>query len=103
MTTATARTGARPASPVGGRDGWARERARSAAPANESGDAADRRQWMAKISKRRKAIEADVDAAKRYGLDEAAALVKKCAKAKFDETVEVAVRLGVNPKHADQM
>lgn len=58
---------------------------------------------MAKLSKRRKAIEADVDAARRYGLDEAASLVKKCARAKFDETVEVAVRLGVNPKHADQM
>jgi len=58
---------------------------------------------MAKISKRRKAIDADVTVDKRYGLDEAATLVKKCAKAKFDETVEVAVRLGVNPKHADQM
>jgi len=58
---------------------------------------------MAKISKRRQAVEKVVDANKRYGLDEAAALVKQCAKAKFDETVEIAVRLGVNPKHADQM
>lgn len=58
---------------------------------------------MAKISKRRQAIEKEVDLNKRYGLDEAAALVKKCARAKFDETIEVAVRLGVNPKHADQM
>jgi len=58
---------------------------------------------MAKISKRRKAIEAELDVMKRYGVDEAATLVKKCAKAKFDETIEVAVRLGVNPKHADQM
>jgi large subunit ribosomal protein L1 len=58
---------------------------------------------MAKITKRRKASDSEVDATKRYGIDEAAALVKKCAKAKFDETVEVAVRLGVNPKHADQM
>src|SRR5437868_5045051 len=58
---------------------------------------------MAKISKRRQSVEKEVDAAKRYSLDEAAALVKKCAKAKFDETVEIAVRLGVNPKHADQM
>jgi len=58
---------------------------------------------MAKISKRRKAIEAELDVTKRYGVEEAATLVKKCAKAKFDETIEVAVRLGVNPKHADQM
>lgn len=58
---------------------------------------------MAKISKRRKAIESELDATKRYGVEEAAAIVKKCAKAKFDETIEVAVRLGVNPKHADQM
>ena len=58
---------------------------------------------MAKLSKRRKAIEAEVALEKRYGLDEAAALIKKSARAKFDETIEVAVRLGVNPKHADQM
>ncbi len=58
---------------------------------------------MAKIPKRRQAVEKAVDRARRYGLDEAAALVKQCATAKFDETVEIAVRLGVNPKHADQM
>lgn len=58
---------------------------------------------MAKISKRRQAIEKEYDAQKRYSLDEAVALVKKCATAKFDETIELAVRLGVNPKHADQM
>ena len=58
---------------------------------------------MAKVSKRRKTIDKVVDVTKRYGLDEAAQLVKKCATAKFDETVELAVRLGVNPKHADQM
>ena len=58
---------------------------------------------MAKIPKRRKAIDQQVEAAKRYGLDEAAAIVKQCATAKFDETIEIAVRLGVNPKHADQM
>jgi len=58
---------------------------------------------MAKISKRRKAIETELDVMKRYGVEEAAAIVKKCASAKFDETIEVAVRLGVNPKHADQM
>ncbi len=58
---------------------------------------------MAKITKKRQSINKEVDTAKRYSLDEAAALVKKGAKAKFDETVEIAVRLGVNPKHADQM
>lgn len=58
---------------------------------------------MAKISKRRQAIDKEVDVQKRYGLEEATALVKKAARAKFDETVELAVRLGVNPKHADQM
>jgi large subunit ribosomal protein L1 len=58
---------------------------------------------MARLSKRRKTIDKVVDVTKRYGLDEAAALVKKCATAKFDDTVELAVRLGVNPKHADQM
>ena len=58
---------------------------------------------MAKLPKRRQGIEKMVDAAKRYGLDEAASLVKQCATAKFDETIEIAVRLGVNPKHADQM
>jgi large subunit ribosomal protein L1 len=44
-----------------------------------------------------------VDRAKRYDLPEALALVKKTHPAKFDETVEVAVRLGVDPRHADQM
>src|SRR5688500_8500958 len=58
---------------------------------------------MAKIPKRRQAVDKAVDAAKRYGLEEAAALVKPCATAKYDATVEIAVRLGVNPKHADQM
>jgi large subunit ribosomal protein L1 len=58
---------------------------------------------MAKVAKRRQAIEKMVDRSRRYGLDEAAALVKQCATAKFDETIEIAVRLGVNPKHADQM
>jgi large subunit ribosomal protein L1 len=44
-----------------------------------------------------------VDRSKRYTLDEATSLVKSAAYAKFDETVDIAVRLGVNPKHADQM
>jgi len=44
-----------------------------------------------------------VDRAKRYTVDEAVNALKAAAFAKFDESVDVAVRLGVNPKHADQM
>jgi large subunit ribosomal protein L1 len=44
-----------------------------------------------------------IDSAKRYTVDEACTLVSKTAKKKFDETVDVAIRLGVDPKHADQM
>ena len=44
-----------------------------------------------------------VDRSRAYSLEEAAELVKKTSTAKFDETVETAIRLGVNPKHADQM
>ena len=57
---------------------------------------------MAKLTKRQKAL-AGVDREKLYGLDEAIALVKSNATAKFDETVEVALNLGVDPRHADQM
>jgi large subunit ribosomal protein L1 len=52
--------------------------------------------------KRKDAIAA-VDRDRRYPLAEACALVKKASFAKFDESVDIAVRLGVNPKHADQM
>jgi large subunit ribosomal protein L1 len=44
-----------------------------------------------------------VDPAKSYSLDEAVKIVKDRAKAKFDETVEIAMNLGVDPRHADQM
>jgi large subunit ribosomal protein L1 len=44
-----------------------------------------------------------IDPAKSYSLDEAVKLVKERAKAKFDETVEIAMNLGVDPRHADQM
>ena len=43
-----------------------------------------------------------IDRSKQYEPDEAVALVKQTAKAKFDETVEISVRLGVDPRHADQ-
>ena len=43
------------------------------------------------------------DKSRRYPLNEAVSLVKELAFANFDESVDVAVRLGVDPKHADQM
>ncbi|ADH88744.1 ribosomal protein L1 [Ancylobacter novellus DSM 506] len=58
---------------------------------------------MAKISKRVRAVREGVDPAKLYGLDEAIALLKERATAKFDETIELAMNLGVDPRHADQM
>ena len=54
-------------------------------------------------TKRLKAAYANVDAARIYGLDEAIALVKTNASAKFDETIEIAMSLGIDPRHADQM
>lgn len=57
---------------------------------------------MTKLSKRQKAL-AQVDREKFYGVGEAIALVKGNATARFDETVEVALNLGVDPRHADQM
>lgn len=58
---------------------------------------------MAKVGKRFKAIAEAVDSNKLYELEEAAKLVKANAKAKFDETIEISVNLGVDPRHADQM
>ncbi|MCK0210079.1 50S ribosomal protein L1 [Starkeya koreensis] len=58
---------------------------------------------MAKISKRVRAVREGVDPVKLYGLDEALKLLKDRANAKFDETIEVAMNLGVDPRHADQM
>jgi large subunit ribosomal protein L1 len=58
---------------------------------------------MAEAGKRIRAAREEVDRDRQYGLDEAVKLVKGAAKAKFDETVDVAMNLGVDPKHADQM
>ena len=58
---------------------------------------------MAKLTKKQKAQAGSVDREKLYGVDEALALVKQNATSKFDETVEVALNLGVDPRHADQM
>ena len=58
---------------------------------------------MSKVGKRYKAISTGLDREKLYSIEEAVKLVKSKAKAKFDETVEIAMNLGVDPKHADQM
>lgn len=57
---------------------------------------------MAKLTKKQKAAAAIVDSHKLYDLDEAVKLVKEAASAKFDETVEVAFNLNINPKYAEQ-
>jgi large subunit ribosomal protein L1 len=58
---------------------------------------------MAQTAKRTAAIREGVDREKLYPLEEAVKMVKERAKAKFDETIEVAMNLGVDPRHADQM
>src|SRR5215210_1423234 len=57
---------------------------------------------MARQSKRQKALTA-IDRERFYGVDEAIAVVKANATARFDETIEIALNLGVDPRHADQM
>jgi len=58
---------------------------------------------MAKLSKKMKTIREKVDATKAYGNDEALALLKDLPKAKFTESVDVAVNLGVDPRKSDQV
>ena len=58
---------------------------------------------MAKPGKRLRELRAKIDRKRAYPLDEAIGLLKACAKAKFDESIEVALNLGVDPRHADQM
>ena len=58
---------------------------------------------MTRLSKKQKAQAGQVDRDRFYAVDEAIGLVKSLATAKFDETVEVALNLGVDPRHADQM
>ena len=57
---------------------------------------------MAKLSKRVRAFREKVDATQAYPLDEAIALLKEFATVKFNETVEVAVNLGVDARKSDQ-
>ncbi|MDR0547820.1 MAG: 50S ribosomal protein L1 [Deltaproteobacteria bacterium] len=56
-----------------------------------------------RLSKKHKEALAKVDRLKRYTFEEAIDLIKEIATAKFTETLEIAVRLGVDPRHADQM
>ena len=58
---------------------------------------------MAKISKRLKELRSSVEANKLYSIDEAVALVKKAATAKFDESIDVSFNLGVDPRKSDQV
>jgi large subunit ribosomal protein L1 len=58
---------------------------------------------MAKLTKKQKALAEAIDRDKLYGVDEAIETLKTHATAKFDETIEVAMNLGVDPRHADQM
>ena len=58
---------------------------------------------MAKVSKRLAALKATVDRNKLYPVDEAISLVKGAATAKFDESIDVAVNLGVDPRKSDQV
>ena len=58
---------------------------------------------MAKITKKLKSQADQVDANKLYAVDDAIGLIKSLATSKFDETIEIAIGLGVDPRHADQM
>jgi len=58
---------------------------------------------MAKLSKRATALRAKVDRSKLYPINEALSLIKDTATAKFDESIDVAVQLGIDPKKSDQL
>jgi large subunit ribosomal protein L1 len=58
---------------------------------------------MAKLSKRQKALVGKVDSTKLYPVENALAIVKECANAKFDESIDVAVQLGIDAKKSDQV
>lgn len=58
---------------------------------------------MAKLTKKQKAYEGKVDSTKLYSLDEALVLVKECATAKFDESIDIAVQLGIDSRKSDQV
>jgi large subunit ribosomal protein L1 len=58
---------------------------------------------MANLGKRTTKVREGIDREKLYTIDEAVKMIKDRAKAKFDETIEIAMNLGVDPRHADQM
>lgn len=58
---------------------------------------------MARQTKKQKALATQLDAEKLYGIDEALKTLREVASKKFDETIEIAMNLGVDPRHADQM
>jgi large subunit ribosomal protein L1 len=58
---------------------------------------------MAQLTKRQKAVEGKVDSNKLYPIDAALSIVKECATAKFDESIDVAVQLGIDAKKSDQV
>lgn len=58
---------------------------------------------MAKRSKRYGSIKKNIEVTKTYKIKDAVAILKKSEKIKFDETVDIAINLGVDPKHADQI
>jgi large subunit ribosomal protein L1 len=58
---------------------------------------------MAKLSKRAQAIKSKVDRTKQYPFEQAISLIKECATAKFNESIDVAVQLGVDAKKSDQV
>ena len=58
---------------------------------------------MAKITKKQKALEGKVDSNKLYPLSDTISIVKECATAKFDESIDVAVQLGIDAKKSDQV
>ena len=58
---------------------------------------------MANVSKRQKALAAKIDRQKQYPIGDALSLVKECATAKFDESIDVAVQLGIDAKKSDQV
>ena len=58
---------------------------------------------MAKLTKKQKALQGKVETTKLYAIADALAIVKECANAKFDESIDVAVQLGVDAKKSDQV
>ena len=58
---------------------------------------------MVSRSKRYKSIKDSIEVTKSYSVKEAITLIKKSKKLKFDETLDIAINLGVDPKHADQI